>query len=92
MTIAVVLTVVLCVTAIVIGLVACVDRIPSVNILIICPILLICWIWYDCGAESGYSEEKLTELGYGEYYLDDNNEKQWRFHEGTPVEENEDGS
>ena len=68
------------------------DGHEAVVLVALVPVVLICWIWYDCGAEVGYSEEKLTELGYGEYYLDDNNEKQWRFHEGTPVEENEDGS
>ena len=80
-------------TVLIIALVFCAaEEHEAVVLVALVPVVLICWIWYDCGAEVGYSEEKLMELGYGEYYLDENNEKQWRFHEGTPVEENEDGS
>ena len=91
MVIPIVLTI-LCTVPIITLVFCAADEHKAVVLVTLVPVVLICWVWYDCGAESGYSEEKLTELGYGEYYLDDNNEKQWRFHEGTPVEENEDGS
>ena len=77
MTIAIVLTLLL---LLIIGIMAfCVEEEPLLVFLIIAPVVVISILWYECGMDGGYSQEKLTEMGYGEYYLDKDNEKQWRF-------------